>query len=235
MQISINNLVKEYNGHRVLDVGYLNINKGTILGIIGPNGAGKSTLIKIIGGLEEATSGQVYYNGKKIYSQKDITVVFQKPYLLRTTVFNNVAYPLMIRKEKKKAINNKVNKILKEIGIENLKNQKAWTLSGGEMQKVALARALIFRPSLLILDEPMSNMDPSSIAIMEEMIKKINQIEKTTVIIITHSLQQAKRICKEVVFMHKGKVQEFGSMKEVIFNPKNHITKAFIQGELLIS
>lgn len=234
MEISICNVVKDYGGRRVVDIESLKIKEASRFGIIGPNGAGKSTLVRMIGGLEGPTKGQILYNGKINPVYRDITVVFQKPYLLRTTVFHNIAYPLIIRKEKKKEITRKVNAILEEMGLYDLKDKKAWTLSGGEMQKIALARALIFKPSLLILDEPTANIDPSSMAIMEEMIKKINEREKTTVIMITHNLQQTKRICKEVAFMYQGKVKEVGFVEQVILRPQNPFVKKFIEGELLI-
>ncbi len=236
MDIQISKLVKDYGNHRVLDIQEFFIKKGSLLGIIGLNGAGKSTLIKIIGGLEEATAGQVYYNGKTVYPDlyKHMTIVFQKPYLFRTTVFNNIAYPLVLRKYHKKEIRKKVENLLEEMGLEDLQDKKSWTLSGGELQKVALARALIFKPSLLMLDEPTANIDPSSIAIMEKMIKKIHKEENTTVIIITHNLQQAKRLCNDVAFMHRGKIEEAGKMEEIIFHPKKQMTQAFVKGELLI-
>ncbi|WZL72128.1 ABC transporter ATP-binding protein [Clostridiaceae bacterium 35-E11] len=234
MEISICNLVKDYETRRVVDIENLKIKKGSFLGIIGPNGAGKSTLVRMLGGLEEPTKGQILYNGKINPVYRDITVVFQKPYLLRTTVFHNIAYPLIIRKENKKEITKKVNVVLEEMELHDLKDKKSWNLSGGEMQKVALARALIFKPSLLILDEPTANIDPSSMAIMEKMVQKINEREKTTVIMITHNLQQARRICKEVVFMHQGKVKEVGVMEQVIFHPKDSAVKKFIEGELLM-
>lgn len=235
MDIYIDHLVKEYGNRRVLDMEKLRIREGSLCGIIGPNGAGKSTLIKILGGLEEPTRGKVLYNHKPFREDlyKNMSVVFQKPYLLRRTVYENIAYPLLIRKENKKSIDQKVNEILEEMGLQELKDKKSWTLSGGEAQKVALARAVVFKPSLLMLDEPTANIDPSSIAIMEKMIQKINEQEKTTVMIITHNLQQAKRLCKEVVFIHNGKIHEFGEGEKVIFQPQNNTTKKFIQGELL--
>ncbi len=236
MELSIYNLIKEYDGHRVVDIDSLTINQGSLLGIIGPNGAGKSTLLRLIGGLEKPTSGEIYYDGQPFNPDiyKKMTVVFQKPYLLRTTVFQNVAYPLKIRKENKEDIKRKTDQILKEMGLEFLKEQKSWTLSGGEMQKVALARALIFKPDLLILDEPTANIDPSSIAVMERMIQKIHEEEDTTIIIVTHNLQQAKRLCKEVAFMHKGRIEEKGDASQILYNAQKETTSTFIQGELLI-
>jgi len=236
MNIHVKNVVKDYGSHRVLDIGALSIKKGSLAGIIGPNGAGKSTLIRIIAGLEQASKGEIYYDENTLHENhfSKMTLVFQKPYLLRTTVYNDIAYPLILRKESRESIRSKVNAILEEMGLIEFKDKKTWTLSGGEMQKVALARALVFKPSLLMLDEPTANIDPSSIAVMEEMIKKINNESKTTVIMITHNLHQAKRLCREVVFMHKGNVVEYGQTGKVISQPQSPVTKAFIQGELLI-
>jgi tungstate transport system ATP-binding protein len=236
MEIRIQNLNKEYEGHRVVDIDSLTVRQGELLGIIGPNGAGKSTLLRMIGGLETPTQGEISYNGKAYCSEisQKMTMVFQKPYLLRTTVFQNVAYPLKIRKKNKKFIQEEVHRILDEMGLTAQKYQKSWTLSGGEAQKVALARALILKPSLLILDEPTANIDPSSIAVMEKMIKKINEEEGTTVIIVTHNLQQARRLCKEIAFMYRGKIKEKGDARRILYHAQEPETSAFIQGELLI-
>lgn len=233
MQISIENLTKEYSEKQVLNIGNHRMHKGKIMGIVGANGAGKSTLIKILGGLEKPTRGNIFYNGVQDFNQiyRDITVVFQHPYLLSTDVFHNIAYPMKVRKYKKKDIKNRVNTLLHEMEIENLKDQRANTLSGGEGQKVALARAISFYPSLLLLDEPTANIDPNSMVVMEKMIKKINQSHKTTIVIVTHSLAQAKRLCTEIMVMDKGKIIEAGNVKQVMFHPQNRITKNLIQKE----
>ncbi len=236
MNIYIEDVAKDYGKHRVLDIPKLSIKQGSLLGIIGPNGAGKSTLIKIIAGLENPSKGKVFYNKEELKEKHygQMTLVFQKPYLLRTTVYNDIAYPLVLRKKNKEEIKTKVNKIISEMGLEKFTDKKTWTLSGGETQKVALARALVFQPSLLMLDEPTANIDPSSIAIMEKMIKKINKENNTTVVVITHNLHQAKRLCKEVIFMNKGEVVEYGETNKVILKPESPVTKAFIQGEIII-
>lgn len=208
MNIIIKNISKEYENKRVLDIDTLNIDKGRIIGIVGSNGAGKSTLIKILGGLEKPNSGSISYNGQRDFQKvlRDITIVFQHPYLLVTNVYNNIAYPLKVRKCKKSDIKNRVNAIMKEMEIEHLAKQKARTLSGGERQKLALARAIIFNPSLLLLDEPTANIDPDSMNTMEGMIRKFNKIRKATIIIITHNPAQAKRLCDEIIIMDKGKI-----------------------------
>ncbi|HHT50443.1 MAG TPA: ATP-binding cassette domain-containing protein [Eubacteriaceae bacterium] len=209
MDIFIENLTKEYENKRVLDIDTLNINQGRIIGIVGSNGAGKSTLIKILGGLEQPDSGSISYNGEKDFDKiyRDITIVFQQPYLLVSNVYNNIAYPLKVRKYKNSDIKNRVNTIMKDMGIDYLAKQKARTLSGGERQKVALARAIIFNPSLLLLDEPTANIDPDSMNTMEDTIKKFNKTNGSTIIIVTHNPEQAKRLCDEIIVMDKGKIK----------------------------
>jgi len=236
MKLQIRDLKKNYEKQCVLNIDHLTIDKGSFLGIIGSNGAGKSTLIKIIAGLAYASSGFIHYDGEKISSktQQNMTLVFQKPYLLRTTVFNNIAYPLVIRKVKKEEIEKRVNEVMKSMDIKYLQNQKAWTLSGGEAQKVALARAIVSKPSILLLDEPTANIDPSSVLVMEENINKFHKENNSTVIIITHNLQQSKRLCKDVAFMNEGKIIEMGKVDTVLNNPNNVLTKKFIEGEILI-
>lgn len=235
MNIHCENVTKWYEEKKVLDVDALHIKRGALCGVIGPNGAGKSTLVRIIAGLEAPTSGQVYYGHKpKSAPPFDImTMVFQKPYLLRTTVEKNIAYPLKLRGWDKKQIEDRTSELLEDMGLTEFRHQKSWKLSGGEIQKVALARALSFRPKLLILDEPTANIDPPSIAAIEKMLKKVSQNEHTTVIIITHNLQQAKRLCNYITFMHKGQVVETGISDQVIHHPKNNKTKRFIDGELI--
>lgn len=235
MNLSIKNITKEYHNKCVLDIDNLHIQKGQIIGIVGANGAGKSTLVKIIGGMEKASEGKLIYQGQhdfnKIY--KEVTLVFQHPYLLATSVYNNIAYPLKIRKFKSSEIKNRVNALMQEMGIKNLAKQRSNTLSGGERQKVALARALIFNPSLLLLDEPTANIDPNSMTIMENMIKKVNKSKGTTIIIVTHNLAQAKRLCEKVIVMDKGKIIEEGEVEKVMLNPQNIVTRNLINKEII--
>lgn len=237
MEIRVHQLTKTYDTQTVLNVADLRISRGAICGIIGPNGAGKSTLIKLIGGLEEATSGQLLYDGAsfspEIYRQ--VTVVFQKPYLLNRTVYQNIAYPLAVRGLKKAEIAERVDSLLERMELVKLRDQHALTLSGGEAQKVALARALVFQPSLLILDEPTANIDPASMAFMETMIADANQRAGMTVILVTHNLQQARRLCTQVAFMHKGQGLEAGEPEELIFRPHHPVVQNFMETEIIFS
>ncbi len=230
MDIKIDNLNKVYGDKSVVNIDSLSIDKGKIYGIIGPNGAGKSTLVRIIAGLEEATMGNPIYNGRSLDTKsiRDITYMSQRPYLFRTSVFNNIAYPLKIRKYDKKAIEKKVIDIMKEFKVSHLEGQLATSLSGGESQKVALARALVFEPKVLLLDEPTANIDPNSIELIEKTISRRNKEKGITVILITHNIGQAKRLCDKVIFMRKGKIDEYGDAEKVILNPKQSTTKKFL-------
>lgn len=236
MNILIKNLKKMYDKRCVLDIENLELKTGKIYGIIGPNGAGKSTLLKVISGLEKATEGEVFLDGENLekVGMKCITYSNQKPYLYRTSVFNNISYPLKFRKMNKEKIKSMVNDIIQEFKIEYIKNKLAVNLSGGEMQKVALARALVFNPKVILLDEPTANIDPDYIEFIEKAIMKRNEKNRCTILIITHNLSQARRICDEIIFLEKGKVIEFGDMEDIILHSKNSITRKFLAAEYCV-
>ncbi|HVI41143.1 MAG TPA: ATP-binding cassette domain-containing protein [Anaerovoracaceae bacterium] len=229
------NLTKEYEGRKVLDIGELLIEDGALCGIIGPNGSGKSTLLNLIAGLMKPSGGSLLYGEEMeaLAPYKNMTMVFQAPYLIRTTVEKNISYPLKLRGWNHEQIEERVSELTEELGLSDFRKQKSWKLSGGETQKVALARALSFRPKLLLLDEPTANVDPSTTADIERMLRKINEREGTTVILITHNLVQAKRLCGEVIFMNQGKVVEYGAGDKILRDPEHELTKRFVAGELL--
>lgn len=208
MQVSVKNLKRYYFEKLVLDIDNLTMEKGKITGIIGPNGSGKSTLLNIVAGLDDEYLGTVEYNrqliNKNIY--RKMTIVSQKPYLFRRKVYDNIEYPLKIRKMKKDKIKMKVDDIIERFEIEDLRDKRAHLLSGGESQKVSLARALVFEPRLLLLDEPTSNIDPESIKIMEREIVRFNEETKGTVIIVTHNMEQSRRLCHDIIYLEEGKV-----------------------------
>ena len=237
MEIYLKNIMKKYNENVVLDIDDFHLKKGKIYGIIGPNGAGKSTLLKIIGDIDKSSNGEILYDGKTIYKEilKEITYLNQKPYLFRTSVYNNIAYPLVIRKVNRGDIKEKVSQVMEELKIDNLKNQLATNLSGGESQKVALARAVIFKPNLLLLDEPTANIDPNTLEIIEKAIVKRNKEFGTTIIIVTHNISQANRICDEVILMTKGRIIESGNSTEIITNPQKKESKRFLSLEYNIN
>lgn len=235
MDIIAEQLVKEYDGKQVLNLEHMAVEQSSLCGIIGANGAGKSTLLNIIAGLEPQTSGRVFYGkNRSDHVPLDVmTMVFQTPYILSTTVEKNIAYPLKLRGWCKEKIEERVTELTEELGLTEFRKRKGWKLSGGETQKVALARALSFHPQLLLLDEPTANIDPGTTAEIETMLKKINREEGTTVIIITHNLAQAKRLCSDILFMDHGQAIEFGIAEQVLRRPLEEMTRKFVAGELI--
>ena len=208
MKIEVKNLTKDYGEKRVLDIDRLTINKGEITGIIGPNGCGKSTLLTIISGLDKDYGGRVRYNDKALDKKivENMTYVFQKPYLFKKSVYENIAYPLRLRDLSKEEERERVENIIKRLEIEDLTEKRADRLSGGESQKVALARGLVFEPDLLLLDEPTSNIDPESIKVMEREIVRFFEETGATIAIVTHNLDQAERLSNRIIGLDAGKV-----------------------------
>ncbi|KNF07271.1 putative ABC transporter ATP-binding protein [Gottschalkia purinilytica] len=208
MNVHIRNLKKYYNEKNILNIDEIKIDSGKITGILGPNGAGKSTLLNIIAGLDDIFTGDIRYDDRKLNKNiyKNITLVSQKPYLFKRTVYENILYPLKLRGFKERDIKDKVRNILEELEITNIVNKKANLLSGGESQKVSLARALVFEPRLLLLDEPTSNIDVKSLEMIERKVIQFNKKENSTIVIVTHNLNQAERMCDEIINIENGKV-----------------------------
>jgi tungstate transport system ATP-binding protein len=161
-----------------------------------------------------------------------MTLVFQKPYLINTDVYHNIAYPLKIRGKSKSEINSKVQQVIELLQLESIQHQNANTLSGGELQKAAMARAIVFEPKLLLLDEPTANIDPQTMLLMENAISYINQSCSTTVVLVTHNIGQLQRMCREAVFMREGRVEKQGALRDVLSNIKGTYIGEFLEPEL---
>jgi molybdopterin-binding protein len=204
-----------------LDGVNLQVNESEILALLGPNGSGKTTLLKILAFLEKPTSGEVYFYGRKITDQNveqsrmESTMVFQKTVLFDTTVYDNVAYGLKIRKIPKNEIAERVGQALKLVGLEGFEKRHAKKLSGGEQQRVALARAIILNTKLLLLDEPTANLDPKNASIIEEIIASVNRELKTTIVMATHNMFQAKNLPNRIALINDGKISEVGTPAEI--------------------
>jgi tungstate transport system ATP-binding protein len=205
VDIKIKNLKKYYKDKLILDIPSLNIDCNKITGIVGENGAGKTTLLNIIAGLDKNHEGEILYSGQTLNKniQKKITLIFQKPRLLNRSVYKTIAYPMEIRKIKKNEKEKDINDILNKLDIFNLKDMNASKLSGGEQQKVSIARAMVFRPKILMLDEPTSNIDSNSIDIIERELLNYRKREKATVVIITHNKEQADKLCDNIITLNK--------------------------------
>jgi tungstate transport system ATP-binding protein len=240
MNLRWSGLTRAYGEKTVLDLCPGGIEKGRITGIIGPNGAGKSTLLNIIAGLDKPDSGRVLYgtDGEGRYCEEipreRITLLFQQPYMLHTTVEKNIAYPLKLRKTPLAEIRRRTDELLKEMGLAALAKQNARRLSGGEAQKTAFARALSFNPELLLMDEPTSNIDNTTTADIEALLMRAKAGGGVTMVIAGHNLPQIRRLCDDIIFMNRGIIVETGPASAILANPRDPVTRTFIEGGLLI-
>lgn len=237
--IEIYNLKKIFENNTVIDIPYLKIKKGKITAIIGPSGSGKSTLMALINGLAKPSEGKIIIEGEEFsanrdyseYIRKQMTMVFQEPVMFKETLEKNIEYGLKLRGVKD--IKNKIFNISELLGIQDKLKQRASTLSGGEASRASLARAMVFEPKLLILDEPTSNLDPQNVAVIEAALKNMQKVLANTIIVVTHNMFQAKRIADEAVFILDGKVVEFGAVNEIFENPSDIRTARFISGDMI--
>jgi len=238
-EFKLYNICKRYGQREALNVKELEIEGGHIYCILGPNGAGKTTLFRIMALLSKNDEGKMWVLGEEVNWNKhqivrlrrQMAMVTQTSFMFEGSVYYNVAYGLRVRKMDKASINKKVDQCLELLGIKHFAQQSARSLSGGEKQKVAIARALAVNPRVLFLDEPTSNIDPGSALDIERYIRYINQELHTTIIMVTHNLFQAQRLAEKVYFMWEGKIIEHGNCADLFRAAKDERTKSFLQGE----
>jgi tungstate transport system ATP-binding protein len=162
-----------------------------------------------------------------------MAMVFQKPVVFSMSVYENIAYGLRLRKAPRAEIDKRVKEVLALVDMPGREKEYARHLSGGEAQRVAFARAYVLKPKLLLLDEPTANLDRNNVAIIEKAVKNINERYGTTVVIVTHSLHQARRLAARAAFMMDGELVEAGDVHDVLERPRDPRTKAFVSGDLV--
>jgi len=237
--LELKNISKKYGDTIALRNVSLRVIKGEILAIIGPNGCGKTTLLRIMAGIEKPTSGEIFYGLTKVDDSSidevlsRSTMVFQRTVFFNTTAYKNLAYGLKLRGYPKKEIKERVKEVMNMVRLEGFENKPAKKLSGGEQQRLSLARALLLNAELILLDEPTANLDPYNVAMIEEIISEINKNLNVTIVIATHNIFQAKRLGKRIVFLFDGEVIEVGNSDEIFENPRDKRTKPFIKGEMV--
>ncbi len=203
--------------------------------IIGANGAGKSLFLRLIAGLLIPSSGEIsldHFTPLK-NDRYCFSLVFQKPVLLRRSTFENIAYVLRHSGVDKSAIGDLVIGALKAARLEHRTQTPAHNLSGGEQQRLALARALVIAPCVLLLDEPTASLDPASTSIVEDMMSKA-EADGMKVILVTHDIKQAKRIADDIIFIHEGKILAHSGAKEFFKNPGSPQAQAYLDGKVFI-
>ncbi|MCK8825890.1 ATP-binding cassette domain-containing protein [Fuchsiella alkaliacetigena] len=209
--ISGENIVKYYGEEKILDIEEVVIEEGLVLALMGPNGSGKSTLIKILSQLEECKQSKIYFQGELVTAKNRLAVrrkigfIWQDPLLYNTSVYENIALSLKFRDLSEEKINTKVGEALTRLNINKLANKNAKQLSGGEKQKVSIARTLVAEPELIFIDEPNTSLDIDSINLVEEIIAE--EVEKgVSVLVVTHNFYQAKSLADEVLVLKEGRL-----------------------------
>lgn len=209
------------------------VGRGTRTIIMGPNGAGKSLTLRLCHGLLQPTSGSVRWNSAIQGSgHKRHAMVFQRPVMLRRSALANLTHALSLKSWSRIERNAKANDALTRFGLADMARRPARILSGGEQQRLAMARAWALDPEVLFLDEPTSALDPAATRAVEEMIEAFHA-DGMTIVMTTHDLGQARRLADEVLFLHHGRVMEQTPADEFFERPRSEAARAFIKGELL--
>jgi len=210
----------------------LTLDKGGLTIVIGPNGAGKTTLLRLMHGLQRCSGGAVRWAVPTPEAQQRQAFVFQSPIMMRRRVVDSLAFPLRLRGLDKAAARAKAETYAKRFGLGDLLESWAPMLSGGEKQKLSLARALIIGPELLFLDEPCANLDGRATREIETLLLT-ERDRGTRIVMSTHDMGQARRLAQDVIFMHKGLVHESNAADDFFASPQTPEAKAFINGDIV--
>jgi len=223
------NITQKYGKQEIIKNINLKVDQGEVLALIGPTGAGKTTLLRLLDLLEAPSSGRIYFDGtevtaskrRRLQARRRMSFVLQKPVVFNMSVRDNIACALKWRKEKESAISQRVNSALELVGMTDYSSRTARTLSGGETQLVAIARALAVTPEVLFLDEPTANLDPVSAARVEEVLAHIIGEQKTTVVMATHDMSQGQRLAGRIGVIINGELLQTGSPGDIFSTPQD--------------
>ena len=237
------NLNQQYDDRQVLKDINLSIDRAEVFTLVGPTGAGKTTLIRILDMIEPPFSGQLLFDGVDILlkgthqleARRRMSYVQQRPVIFAMNVFDNVACGLKWRHIESGLIKRKTESTLELVGMADYRNQNARTLSGGETQRIAIARALVTEPEVLFLDEPTANMDPNSVIKIEEILNNIINEEKITIIMTTHNMAQAQRMSSRLGVIIDGQLMQTGNWHDVFSTPTTRDVAYFVGVENIIN
>jgi len=243
--IQVSSLSKTFTNacHHALDDVSLTIEDGEIYGIIGASGAGKSTLLRCINLLERPTSGRVFidsvdvtdFKGKQLLELRNgIGMIFQNFSLFQQrNVLKNVMFPLELRRDTKENREARARELLKVVGLSDKEKSYPTQLSGGQQQRVAIARALANNPKIMLCDEATSALDTRTTASILGLLKNINKQFGVTIVLITHSLLVADKVCDKIAVIDEGRIVETGKTAEVFANPQHAVTKELLENDHL--
>ncbi len=231
--ISVRGLGRRYGSFTALDALDLDVKRGEFVTLLGPSGSGKSTLLNLISGMVEASEGTIRIDGRDAThlptNQRGLGMVFQNYALMpHMTVFENIAFPLQVRKVPKPEIKARVRDVLKLIQLENVADRKPRQLSGGQQQRISLARCIVYRPSIILMDEPLGALDKKLREDMQLEIKRLHAELGVTLIYVTHDQEEALAMSDRIVLMRKGRIEQQGAPEEMYFRPDTLFTADFL-------
>lgn len=231
--VKIQNVTKKFGKFVANNNVNLEIQGGDFVSLLGPSGCGKTTLLSMILGIQDITEGNIYFDDVPVQNipiyKRDVGMVFQNYALFpHMTVYNNVAFGLKMRKMPKEQIENEVKKTLSLVKLEGLEKRFPRELSGGQQQRVALARAIVVKPRVLLLDEPLSNLDAQLREGMRFELKRLHKALGITTIYVTHDQIEALSLSTKIAVMKEGVVQQFGTPLEIFHNPSNSFVAEFV-------
>lgn len=232
LPLKVRGLAFEAGGRHLIDGLDLTLSAGGITMVMGPNGSGKSLLLRLLHGLIAPSAGEISWGGHEPGRpvQERQALVFQKPVLLRRSVAENIDFVLRL---KGKAGAEPRDALLGRVGLLALAKQPARLLSGGEQQRLSLARALATEPDVLLLDEPTASLDPASVLMIEGIVKEANR-RGVRIIFVTHDIGQARRLADEVVFLHRGRVAEHAGAEGFFQSPVSEAARDFLAGRIVL-
>ena len=237
--VAVRNLQAGYGDTTILDLESLDVQPGEFLSVLGPSGCGKTTLLNVIAGFVDARQGQVLVDGRDVTGEpahrRDLGLVFQSYALFpHLTVAQNVGYGLDVRKTPKAEVKRRVAEVLELVDLAAFAERRPRQLSGGQQQRVAVARALAYSPSVLLLDEPLSNLDAKVRRQMQFELRRIQKAIGTTMIFVTHDQDEALTMSDRVALLNNGKIEQIGSPEEIYRHPRTAFVADFLgAGNLL--
>ncbi len=238
----VENLKKNYSQKEILNITDLTVNEGEIFCLVGKSGAGKSTFLRLLNLIETPDHGRLIFSGEDIdftdnnlKLRREMAMVFQEPLLFRTNVFNNVAFGLKVRGLPKENIRKSVIKILEKINMAEYIDTPAWKLSGGEAQRISVARALVIKPKVLLLDEPFGSLDPLTKMMLQNELRSILRDLEVTVVYVTHNQSEAFEMADRIAVLENGRVLQIGEAEDILFRPSSIFVAKFFGTENIFS
>jgi tungstate transport system ATP-binding protein len=238
--LELHNVTRRYGNVKALAGASLKVDRGEILGLLGPSGAGKTTLLRMAGLLEAPTSGRVDFDGHTAHADKKeslalrrrMAMILQKPVVFSGPVMRNATFGLRVRGYPEDQAQRLVAPVLETVGLSGLGDRPASTLSGGEVQRLAFARATVLEPEMLLLDEFTANLDPANVALLENGVRRYRD-GGGTILMVTHNLAQGKRLADRVCLLLGGKLVEVGLADEFFERPATEQGREFLNGTMV--